>query len=299
MTGEEPPEAETLEDLHRFETPDEAFQYVRYAGTQKDSEIDLGETAIALGLLFLPGVRPDRYRNHLKKLLSHLKEEYQARLRQKDADTLSLRVSLLRKIVHEAHGYAGDEKNYDDLQNANFIRVIERRRGLPIAIGIIYIVLARGMGWQIDGLNFPGHFLVRLEKDGERVILDPFREGREMNAAELRTLLKSIAGKGAELSHNFYAPVENRDMLIRLENNLKKRLIEAEEYAQAIIVVEAMEALAPEEYRTLFDKGVLYAKLGQTGQAAAALERYIEKTPNAKDKQQARMLLAQIKTNPV
>jgi regulator of sirC expression with transglutaminase-like and TPR domain len=298
MTDEGPPEDEALDDLHRFETPDEAFQYVRYAGTLKDEEIDLGETAIALGLLFLPGVRPDRYRHHLVKLASHLKEEFQARLRLKEEDRLALRVALLRKIVHEAHGYAGDEKSYDDIQNANFIRVIERRRGLPIAIGLIYIILARGMGWQIDGLNFPGHFLVRLEKDGERMILDPFREGREMNAAELRTLLKSIAGKGAELSHNFYLPVQNRDMLVRLENNLKKRLIESEEYAQAIIVVEAMEALAPDEYRTLFDKGILYAKLGQTGQAATALERYIEKTPSAKEKHQARLLLQQITTNP-
>jgi regulator of sirC expression with transglutaminase-like and TPR domain len=119
-----------------------------------------------------------------------------------------------------------------------------------------------------------------------------------MNAAELRQLLKSIAGKNAELSHNFYDPVENRDMLVRLENNLKKRLIDTEDYAQAVIVLEAMEALAPEEYRTLFDKGVLYAKLGQNGQAATALERYIEKTPNTRDKQQARMILQQIRSNP-
>ena len=298
MSGDEPPDVETFDDLHRFETPDEAFQYVRYAGSLKDSEIDLGETALALGLLFLPGVRPERYRNHIKKLGDHLVEEFQARLRLKEPDTLALRAGTLRKIIHEAHGYAGDESSYDDIQNANFIRVIERRKGLPIALGILYIILARRAGWQIDGLNFPGHFLIRMEKDGERVILDPFRGGKEMNAAELRQLLKSIAGKNAELSHNFYLPVENRDILVRLENNLKKRLIESEEYAQAVIVVEAMEALAPDEYRTLFDKGVLYAKLGQNGQAATALERYIEKTPNARDKQQARVLLQQIRSNP-
>jgi regulator of sirC expression with transglutaminase-like and TPR domain len=298
MIGDGPPDIETFDDLHRFETPDEAFQYVRYAGTLKDSEIDLGETALALGSLFLPGVRPERYRHHLKKLGDHLLEEFQARLRLKETDTLALRVATLRKIIHEAHGYKGDEENYDDIQNANLIRVIERRKGMPIALGILYIVVARRAGWEIDGMNFPGHFLIRMEKDGERVILDPFKEGKEMNAAELRQLLKSIAGKNAELSHNYYQPVENRDMLVRLENNLKKRLIEGEDYAQAVIVLEAMEALAPDEYRTLFDKGVLYAKLGQQGQAVTALERYIEKAPSARDKQQARALLAQIRTNP-
>ena len=138
----EPPD--DLSDLHRFETPDEAFQYVRMAGMQEDAQMDLGETALALGLLFLPGVKPERFRHHLKK-----------------------------------------------------------------------------------------------------------------------------------------------------------RLIESEEYAQAVIVVEAMEALAPDEHRTLFDKGILYAKLGQQGQAKTALERYIEKAPNPADKQQARMLLLQIMSTPV
>lgn len=286
-----------LSDLHRFETPDEAFQYVRYAGLLKDADMDLGETALALGLLFLPGVKPDRFRHHLKKLGDQVIEEHQLRLK-KEEDTLALRVAVLRKVIHETNTYAGDQQSYDDIQNANLIRVIERRKGLPIALGILYIVAARRAGWVIDGLNFPGHFLVRMELNGERIILDPFRNGQEMNAAELRQLLKSIAGKAAELSHNFYDPVSSRDMLIRLENNLKKRLIETEDYAQAVIVVEAMEALAPDEYRTLFDKGVLYAKLGQNGQARAAIERYIEKAPSQQDKQQARMILQQILSNP-
>lgn len=281
------------EDIHRFETPDEAFQYIRYAGSLGDDDIDLGETALALGLIFLPGLNPDRYRNHLKKLGDHLAEEFQVHRRTED-DTLALRVACLRKIVHEAHGYRGNTENYDDIQNVNFIRVIERRQGLPIALGLLYVALANRMHWQIDGLNFPGHFLVRLEKGGERVILDPFSQGREMNAAELRELLKSIAGSQAELSHNFYDRVTRRDMLIRLENNLKKRLIETEEYAQAVIVIEAMEALAPDEYRILFDKGILYAKLNQPQQATAALEEYITRTPHLKEKTQARQLIQQI-----
>lgn len=289
---------DTSDDLQRFETPDEAFQYIRYVGTQKDDEIDLAEASLALALIFLPGINIDRYRQHFNKLADHVREEYQSRLRMKEEDTLDMRIGVLRKIIHEAHGYKGDDANYNDIQNVNMIRVIERRRGLPVALGIIYIVLARKMAWQADGLNFPGHFLVRLEQGSTRKIIDPFNQGAEMNAADLRQLLKSVVGKNAELSHNYYNPVPSRDMLIRLENNLKKRLIEQEEYAQAILVVEAMEALAPEEYRTLFDKGVLYAKLGQRSQAAAAFEGYIEKTPNALEKQQARALLQQILSSP-
>lgn len=289
---------DTTDDLQRFETPDEAFQYIRYVGTQEDTEIDLAEASIALALIFLPGLHIDRYRQHFKKLSDHVREEYESRLRLQQADTLDMRINVLRKIIHEAHGYKGDDLTYDDIQNVNIIRVIERRKGLPIALGIIYMVLARSMGWQIDGLNFPGHFLIRMEMGAERVILDPFRQGQLMQASDLRVLIKSIVGQKAELSHNYYDAVSSRDILIRLQNNLKKRLIEQEEYAQAILVVEAMEVLAPDEYRTLFDKGVLYAKLGQKPQAADAFRLYIAKTPHAVEKQQGRDLLQQILSSP-
>lgn len=291
-------EEDAIEDLHVFETPDEAFQYVRYAGTLSDAEIDLAETSLALALLFLPGVRPERYRHHLRKLGDLVAEDHAQRLRSGEKDSAALRLSCLRRVIHEQQGYTGDSEQYDDLQNANMIRVIERRRGLPVALGILYIVAARRCGWQVEGLSFPGHFLLRIEMDGERLIIDPFRAGAEMDAAALRGLLKSIAGEKAELSHQFYAPVPTRDILIRLQNNLKKRLIEQEEYAQAVIVVEAMEALAPAEYRALFDKGVLYAKLGQKGQAMKAIQDYIGRTPDARDRQQAQGILQQISLLP-
>ncbi len=291
-------EDDTVDDLHVFETPDEAFQYVRYAGTLPDADINLGAAALALALLFLPGVRPERYRHHLRKLGELTDEEHALRLKAGEQDSAELRLSCLRRVLHEQQGYAGDNQNYDDIQNANLIRVIERRRGLPVALGLLYIVAGRHCGWQVEGLNFPGHFLVRIEMDGERLIADPFRAGAEMDAAALRGLLKSIAGEKAELSHQFYLPVSNRDILIRLQNNFKKRLIEQEDYAQAVIVVEAMEALAPAEYRALFDKGVLYAKLGQKGQAIKAIEDYIARAPDARDRQQAQGILQQIRLMP-
>lgn len=279
-----------------FQSSGEALQYLKHIGSLKnDADIDLAEAALALGLIFLPGVHIDRYRQHLRKMAEHVQEEYQSRLRMNEDDALHLRVQVLRKIIHEAHDYQGDDKNYDDIQNANFIRVIERRKGLPVSLGILYIILARAMKWPCDGLSFPGHFLLRMEKDSERMILDPFRQGREMNAANLRQLLKSIIGQKAELSHNYYNIVSNREILVRLENNLKKRLIEGEDYSQAILAAEAIGAFSPDEYRIYLDKGVLHAKLGQNQQAVTALELYISKTPSAKERQHAALLLQQIK----
>jgi regulator of sirC expression with transglutaminase-like and TPR domain len=290
-----PHEEDGHDDLSRFENPQEALQYLRLCGIAQDTEIDLSSAALALSLVFLPGLPPGRYRSHIARLKTQVADEFAGRVRQGTPDTLESRAATLRKVLHEAHGYEGDDKTFDDIQNASLIRVIERRKGMPVAMGLLYVIVARAQGWAIDGLNFPGHFIVRLEKDGERLILDPFRRGAALDAAGLRRLLKAVVGDKAELSHDYYNPSSNRGMLIRLQNNIKNRLIEGEDYAQALLVIDTMEALAPDEYRLLFDKAVLYLKLGQNPQAAHALERYIEKCPDPRERRQASDLLGQIR----
>lgn len=278
-----------------FTTPETAFDYLRMAGAQADADIDVIDAALALGLVFLPGVDVGRYRQHVEKMAAQVAVDYGQRLADGAEDSAGLRADVLRHVIHTLNEYQGDAAHFDDVQNANLIRVIERRRGLPVALGILYIALAEKMGWDCKGLNFPGHFVLRLDKDGDRLILDPFAAGREMDAASLRQLLKSVAGAGAELSHNFYDPVPNREVLLRLENNLKKRLIDSADYAAALVAAEAIAAIAPAEYRIWIDIGVLRAKLGQVDAALAGIATYIDRAPTDREKQQGRTLLAQIR----
>lgn len=282
-----------IDDPLRFESAEEAFDFIRASGRLVDGEMDLGELALALGLVFLPGLSADRFRRHLHKLAEQVRDEYALRLK-KEEDSLALRLAVLQKVLHELNGYHGDDKTYDNIENANLIRVIERRRGLPVALGILYIVTARAQGWDIEGLNFPGHFLLRMDSDHIRLIIDPFRDGREMMAPDLRQLLKTLVGPQAELSADYYMPVSTREILIRLQNNLKKRFIDHEDYVQAVLVAETIEALAPDDYRILFDKGVLYAKLGDKWQARTALESYIARAPSALDRADAQAILRQL-----
>lgn len=277
-----------------FSNQDEALAYLRALGLQDDSKpMDMAEAALALALSFHPGISIDRYRHHLAELVSMaigLRDEIPDW-----QDTLQERATLLGRVLEGKFGYSGDRDTYDNLQNADIIRVIDRQKGLPVALGILYIHVARGLGWEARGLSFPGHFLFRLEKDGQRALLDPFQPGVILEAADLRTLLKTIVGKQAELAHQYYEPATDRDILVRLQNNLKRRLIEGEDYATAVSVLEVMRSFAPRERRAYFDEGVLRAKLGQTEQAVALLSAYIDKTPDIREKQKAQRLLEQIK----
>ena len=191
---------------------------------------------------------------------------------------------------------AGDELTYDDLQNANLIRVIDRRKGLPVALGILYIHAARAQGWDMAGLALPGHFLVRLSEGPERVIIDPFHNGQICGAAELRELLKATTGQDSELLPEHYAAVSDRDVLLRLQNNLKARLLQTQNPEQALTVVETMLMLAPDLAELWHESGMLHRHLGNLRAAAAALEQYVVRAPEGMSRHQAAAILQQLRT---
>ena len=207
-------------EIEGANTKAEAEAILTRTAGQADAEIDLAEAALALAALDRPQVPLARYRAHLAELAGDVGNE--ARAREHGVD----QAAALARVLFERYGYEGDRLTYDDLQNANLMRVIDRRKGLPVALGILMIHAARAQGWDMVGLAFPAHFLVRLESGGGRLILDPFAGGRVLGPAELRELLKEVAGEGAELKPSHYEPVGNRAVLLRLQNNLKTRLIQ-------------------------------------------------------------------------
>lgn len=204
-------------------------------------------------------------------------------------------MAALKHILADKYGYSGDEDNYNDLRNADLIAVIDRARGMPIALSLLYLHAGQVQGWDIKGISFPGHFLVRLERAGRRIIFDPFQGAAPVEAPQLRALLKNVLGPNAELSSDYFEAANNRDILIRLQNNIKLRQIEASDYTGALETIKAMRLVAPQEFRLLLDAGVLYSKTGQMKEAEEALIRYIEEVKNPQFKQDAMLLLEQVR----
>jgi len=250
-----------------------------------DDEMDLAGTALMLGALERPRVALERYRLHLDDLADAVGRE--AARRGGDMPTLDTRVGALLQVIAADQGYRGDDLAYDDLQNANLIRVIDRRRGLPVALGILYIHAARAQGWTAHGLNFPAHFLIAVETAGERAILDPFRASRVGDAGALRSLLKSMLGKNAELSPIHSAKLANRAVLLRLQNNIKTRLVAQGRDEKAVTVVEGMLLFAPKQAELWREAGALYGKIGNLRAAITALGRFMELSRDAVARHQA------------
>ncbi len=270
--------------------PQTCANFLRELGASGERILPIAEAALALASFERPRVGPAHYREHLQLLARDVGSHPEA------AGDLAERARALNEIVLLKYGYSGDALTYDDLQNANLMRVVDRRKGLPIALGILYMHAGRAQGWETVGLAFPGHFLVRLSDGPERLILDPFHGGRICTAAELRELLKATAGNDSELQTEHYSPVSDRDVLLRLQNNLKARLIQAERYDRTVIVVETMLMLAPDLAELWREAGLLHSRLGNMRSAAAALEQVVLRAPDGIARHQAAALLQQLRS---
>jgi regulator of sirC expression with transglutaminase-like and TPR domain len=267
-----------------------AKAFLSALGGRGEGRLPLAPAALALAALERPRVDLDCYHQHLDALAHGVGEAALG------ARSLGARLDALNAVISGRYGYAGDTLTYEDLENADLMRVIDRKKGLPVALGILYIHAARAQGWAIAGLAFPGHFLVRLEERGERLIFDPFHGGRACQAAELRDLLKAMAGNEAELRPAHYAAVSDREVLLRLQNNVKERLIESGQNERALKVIQGMVLFAPDRSGLWREAGLIEAELGRLRAAIAAFERVLALADSAAQRHHAARVLQQLRS---
>ncbi|MGH7096143.1 MAG: SirB1 family protein [Stellaceae bacterium] len=277
----EPPETYDAESRARF---------LGQLGTAEGPLLPIAEAALALASVERGRVDPGHYRGHLRDLARDVGRHATGR------GDLAAQARVLNGIILLKYSYSGDEATYDDPQNANLMRVIDRRKGLPVALGILYLHAARAQGWAMVGLAFPGHFLVRLSDGAERLIIDPFHGGRTCGAVELRGLLKAIGGAGQELLPEHYAPVSDRDVLLRLQNNIKTRLLQIGQGERALAILATMRFLAPDLADLWYEAGTVEAQLGNLRAAIASFEGFIARAPDGAARHQAAVLLQQLKS---
>jgi regulator of sirC expression with transglutaminase-like and TPR domain len=181
------------------------------------------------------GVDLDPYRDHVARIAADARENFAAIRRGMSVNEAAARV--LVDVIAARHGYMGDSTTYDDPRNADMIQVIDRRRGLPVALGIIYLDVAQSMEIEARGLNTQGHFLMTVGEGDHARIVDPFN-GVVLDAQELR-LSPPMA---APLE---YAPVSRRDVLLRLLNNIHARSLAAKDTIRTLTITERMVVIAP------------------------------------------------------
>lgn len=175
--------------------------------------------------------------------------------------------------LHDVLELRGDEHDYHDPRNSYLNEVLRRRVGLPITLGVVWIAVGRRLGVHVEGVGFPGHFLVRVGRE-RPTLVDPYREGRLVNQAELERLAAHHLGGAGRLRAEHLATADARAMLVRMLVNLKHAYERRGDHAHALVVCDRLVDLtgAPTFRR---DRGQHALALGAMAAAIDDLDAYL------------------------
>jgi regulator of sirC expression with transglutaminase-like and TPR domain len=233
-----------------------------------------------LAALDHPDSKPDRFRNHLSELAERV---CAAADFARDGESAA---HALSSVIAGHYGYEGERGDYDAPENADLMAVIDRKRGLPVALGILYIHSARASLMQAQGLFAPGHFLMRVVVKGSEAIIDPFNGGEVLDRERINTPAPGspliVAEPGASDSPDPFAPVSDTEVLLRLQNNIKNRALKNRDAARAIEILRRMTLIAPRRSAAWLELGRLQESMGALSYARVAYETCL-KLPRAND----------------
>lgn len=255
-------------------------------GLMDDEEIELDIAALELSELDHQGTDLSPYVATLQEIADRLAEAGAT------AETSVDQARVLAKVIGEEFGFAGDSATYDAPVNADFIRVLDRRQGLPVSLSILYVAAARRMGWTAHALNTPAHVLISIGED-MAVVIDPFNRGRVVSPSSFGALLQRAWGdENAEAQQ--IAPMSNRAILMRLLLNQALRAEQSGDVKRSLAIYERMTIVAPDNPDSWWQLARLQIQDGAIEAARHSLSSMLEVTRDASRRELAAATLESI-----
>jgi regulator of sirC expression with transglutaminase-like and TPR domain len=205
-------------------------------------------------------------------------------------------VSRLVDYIHEELKFSGNVRDYYDPSNSYLNRVIEHKVGIPITLAIIHIALGQRLDIPVSGVNFPGHFLVKYG-DENRLLIDPF-SGRILSEPDCGTLLKQIAGPKANLRPHYFDTASNKDILIRILDNLKQIFWRKKHWEESRKCIERQQLLRPKEDEYAVQLGAVFEMQGNLGLAQLTYANVVQESEDQKARELASKRLLALGSNP-
>ena len=264
--------------------------------SREDGRIELASACLQIAEDAYPGLDVDGYVGEIERLTKRLR----ARLAPDTA--VEDRVIALNEFLFDDLGFSGNVDDYYDPRNSYLNEVLDRRTGIPITLAVLYMEIGRRIDLPLEGVSFPGHFLVRLPLRGGTLVLDPFSGGVPQSEAELRERLKRViprdAAGGVPVAElpldQFLEPASNRQILARVLRNLKGVYREKDSPERLLEVLNRMIIVAPDSAAELRDRGFVYQRLECWRPALKDLTDYLEREPDAADSEEVRAKMMEL-----
>jgi regulator of sirC expression with transglutaminase-like and TPR domain len=187
-------------------------------------------------------------------------------------------IESLNEVLFVQEGLRGNNEDYYDPRNSYLNKVLDRRLGIPITLSVIYMEVARRISFPIDGVGFPGHFLVKHVEEEREIIIDPFDTGRILTMNDCQELLDRVHNGNVGLNPSLLQPMEKRAIITRMLYNLKGIYMQKEQYGRAITIIDKILSLNPGTPSEIRDRGLLYMQTSLFAKALADLKSYLANT---------------------
>jgi regulator of sirC expression with transglutaminase-like and TPR domain len=261
-----------------------------FANIALSPDPDLAVAALMIARIEYPHLDAGRYLDRLDQL------GQEAALRVADAcrlpsdapdfaDPLTLaRVTALSDYLFREQQFVGNERRYEDPRNSCLNEVLDRRTGIPITLAVVYMEVARRCGIHVEGVNFPGHFLVRCPAprrtldDGGDLIIDAFHGGALLSEDACRQLLR---GPDDDRPLRLVRATKLQ-ILVRMLVNLKRTYVQMHSFPQARDVTELLLAINPSGISELLDRGLLAYHMNDLHAALRDLQAYLKHVQGAR-----------------
>ena len=267
--------------LHEMFPPEVVDQFIRAAS---GPDPDLATPALLIARLGYPHLDPAPY----LECLDDMGAAVTGRLAASGRSAPHGPINTLNRYLFEDQGFTGNATDYEDPRNSFLNQVLDRRTGIPITLALVYIEVARRAGIHVDGVNFPGHFLLRFPFGAEddhasAVFVDPFHRGAVLTETDCHALLRRRAGKEAAFEPWMLAPATKRQILVRMLVNLKRIYVGMRSFPQGLALTDLVLTLDPSALNELRDRGLLAYHLDDFSSALRDLESYLRFSSRGSD----------------
>ncbi len=255
-----------------------------------EEAIDLAEAA----LLIATHAYPDLDVAHQLARIEDLAKTLDSRIPPESGP--SQRILALNKYLFAELGFAANEADYYDPRNSCLNEVLDRRVGIPITLSLLYMEVGARINLPLQGVSFPGHFLVKCALPDGTVVLDPYAGGISLDVSDLQKRLRDV--RGGEVSSSILAGMlgeaGKKEIILRLLRNLKAIYLRSQQFDRVLPIMDWIIATAPDQLPELRDRGMIYQELECSRAALADFERYLERAAGCEDRDEIRSRIVEL-----
>lgn len=233
-----------------------------------DEQIDLAEAALAIAVTEYPRLDPAPFIEKLDRLA--------ARIEADPTFSALANIAAINRVLFEEEEFRGNTKEYDDPRNSYLNDVLERKKGIPITLSLVYTEVARRKGVPVAGVGFPGHFLVKHPGPPAEIIIDPFHCGAVLSNSDCSALLREHFGPETELKPEYFATCTKKQILARMLNNLKGTYYRRRDYSKVLTMIELSLATREDVLTNVRDRGMVFFAMRRYSDAVRELKVYLK-----------------------